>query len=433
MRLSLHVSTFALSVILVLLGLNSHAKYTCKDLLLTSAFTKVSGIEEIREIISSRGLTLALDWNARDINLSSEELWYLGGAKVILVDGIKGKKVIPGVVLHLGPTSLWKKVKGDYNPYQVLTEQEAKKFENKLEEARKIIAADPMAYPRTVFVSEMRLAKENSISHEIVLSRLESFFTQMHAQFPEGFIVKHAYEFKSGDSKTGPVLSGKATPEKLMRHFFAMLPHVQRWAKEKHINFGDKDFERRIFTTDWDPYFAITYALLMNPENLMVQEKIKINEEFRADYIAGQTMNIQPRYGKYYKSTNAQTAATFLDKVLMGNNWELQYLAGGSDIVGIEGAKPRFVILELNLGGESAYIDPLYLPLSANTFLSSLLGYPTPLMRDLIQLKHQSRQAQNSFIKKFELKFLQHLDGGARKDAINEFRDYFNSATDSRK
>lgn len=420
-------------VFLLLSSLASAGAPLCRALLSNQATGEhkldVDGLEQLRKQIADSGVAIVLGDSSSAVKLTPAELRYLTGVPTILGGSQKLPKNFPGVVLHIGSTELRKVGMGRVNPILNPMKQ-VRNFENKLYEAKLLTEHAPDSYPKSYFLEKENfgvLAAKN-LNRQVVYQRIQNLFDRMNLIFPSGFIVKHAYEFKSGDSKTGPVLSTKVGPKELTEHFFRKLPHVKKAADNLGLKWWSKNLERKVMTTEWDPYFAFVYALLRSPEKLMAQERLEISEEFRADFINGKVINIQPRYGHYENSPQANGASQFLNQLFQQlSDFSINF-AGGADIVYSKNTG-KFKVIELNLGGESAYIDPLYLPVSANKYLSGILGHPTPLIQDLNYMKTRPVAERIQFIRDFKrhyLDSLENLGSSQKRDAVDEFADYLN-------
>jgi hypothetical protein len=409
---------------------------------------RVAGIKGLREIIEARGITIVyegddVEFEGRPISQS----YLAGGIPIIFTGDLSGpsEDKVKGLVLHIGRARVTSRILGEANPLLGYGELPYA-LEDKREEARFIMGIDPNAYAKTVFVSDLVKSPEfadqsapeleqirkkfvarkyevrlDPADRELLLKFVGSRLDHFSRLFPDGAVLKHAHELMSGDSKTGIVKVGQVTSEELVDHFIKALAKLSVDLRTERIPFGSPYFLKRFSKNEvlrWDPYFTAVYALLFSPEELILQELLDIQEELRADFVNGSAVNVQPRYSERTLSDLEDRAAQFLNRFFLKADPRARHLSGGADVVLLKNGQIK--IIELNLTGESAYIDPFYLPGSFNFYVSQITGNNTQLLTDIYEKANQGDDVVFTWLRNFRRLHLSHLVAKDQRDATGD-------------
>ncbi len=390
---------------------------------------RLGGISTLRKIIRWRGLTTVFSGTTEEYFRQMKKFEYLHGTALAFTDSPIGQlsnQPLPGVVLHPGPPSFFNTVRGEINPHlgvgNLVTDLQSKVFEAKV-----LKKLDPRS-PKVRFLEEQPIPIEESLQltagqtpTQKDLLRVKRFFKTVFAElqneFPNKAIIKHAFEYKTGDSKIGPVILGKTSPDELANHFIEKFAAYTRGQKV-----GAEDLPKKIFTKKWDPHWAIAYSLIFAQKDLFVQGFEKIRSEWRLDTIDGKVLHAQPRFGDWKLSPDQLIATQYLESILKTAGYPFNRLAGGFDVAVRENGKP--FLIETNAGGESFFIDGYFAPISANLYVSALTGVDTQLVSDLKLIANSGRDQQVFWIKNFIKKYLDHLQTSDAKDAESEIYEF---------
>ena len=147
------------------------------------------------------------------------------------------------------------------------------------------------------------------------------------------------------------------------------------------------------------------------------------------DVIDGDAVTSIPRYTYeplFKESQEAmQFVQSFFDKFLP----QYRYLCGGIDVVKLSNGYWNFI--EFNFGADSSYIDFESDPVNTNLFFTQLLGSPTPMIKEFLDVLNSPIENQKNFLDGLNEYFiaLQITDQNIWDIAIDNvkiyFRDYY--------
>jgi hypothetical protein len=240
--------------------------------------------------------------------------------------------------------------------------------------------------------------------------------------------VKYVREYKTGD-RGQTIQVPKASAENLANEFLSELQAAKSRLRVER-EFSDPEFQKSLASKEFSSVYMIR-SLLLKPEELLVQKKIKLLKfqdqpvEVRVDFNQGAPLNASLRYGRYVGIDFETQAMKFMQKVLAEGPAQLLEMAGGADVVFAEDGTPW--LMELNVENESGFIQADSAPIQANQFYSATVGRPTFLIRKLNRLAEAGLKEQAAYLSKTNPTFEEYehfdLDNLPLLDVFQYLRD----------
>ncbi|MDZ4661664.1 MAG: hypothetical protein SGJ18_08595 [Pseudomonadota bacterium] len=392
-------------------------------------------------------VTIVIDAEEVLEGMDSAMLNKLFGAPVLAVGGDtpRSPKKIKGVVVHLGDSEFLKKyVVGESNLTKGYRDY-YKKFDDKIHEYNVMSKIDPDIMPAsTVFsdyvpeISETTAGRQllkdiKSIKSRLMsnpafkieaaekahlISYVEKFIELVHRDFPGGAIIKLAGEFQSAD--TGIILkSNQINASEMVDEFnqsFLKLRH-EVLSKNKSKQLSEKDFSKDEAATKFDKNWSFINALVFGEyETVMAQKKENIVREGRLSMANGRILNAVDRFYRPWGPPDLFTKASavlneFIAKAKK-SGFPMDKMSGGVDFALLEDG--RIVILDFNFGAMDGFLDGINSPITANMFMSNVVGRRTNLLVELSQARDLILEKKWRLILNLSRKYLGHLNATDR-------------------
>jgi hypothetical protein len=165
-------------------------------------------------------------------------------------------------------------------------------------------------------------------------------------------------------------------------------------------------------------------GLLYSPNEVMAQEKLNIAKtrdrlraEVRVDFTKFGPINAVLRWSYDVGLDYQKNAMDFFKKFWARVPPEQRMISGGADIAILEDGSVK--IIEFNVGNESDYMSPQEVPITANIFISRLLGEPTPLIQKLELLVMANERAQVQYLSTTRTQLKHYLDRDKTIDDVD--------------
>ncbi len=417
---------------------------------------------QIKSFIAENGgrVTVVLSNEGLPANITQAQLEYIYGAKVILVGGAvpEKPKKIPGAVLHIGDAIYSKQfVVGEMN---LLTGwgDLINKFDDKVFESQWAVSFDPLIMPESLPLTHIKgkLSKsmlddvaelkrkmvydpdfEFKMEHrDLLADYLSEIIHYIHhhknvhdkEKFANGAVIKHAREFQTADSGSGIIKTNKIEVKRLVEEFMAKFNETRQLilrkdGKRKRLSYQDLDENKQAAT--FDKRWTLVQSLLFGQfDELMAQELLPIKREIRLDVVRGNVINIVDRFdGEWGPKEEFEKARDLVNNFFRKLPTRYRLLSGGVDVAILEG-DGRAVVIDFNFGAFSGFIDAVDLPVSANMYISNLIGKHTPFLQELAAAAHLSPPEQERFIAELKSK-LNFLSDSAKSDLDHDIHQWW--------
>ena len=419
----------------------------CK--LLKEPFTGIRprGLAAIREHARQHGITTVV-FGARPktaAEVAAFEFRY--GTKVVFMDDFKNAAGITrekGVVLHPGePVPLANVYRGGINPhmgYGVLHGKLSKWHEYEFADTvlpglmPQSLRSDSLPSGKGLFFETNRthldgvIAGLNRSGGEIhnanaalLKQKLREFFHAADDMFPDGAFIKQIDEAATADS--GKILTtfdlkAGVAPERtwqarkvnsLVSKYLYAVKKIRKEAGRPDLALDTKEFSEALVAMDV-PEAAFVHKFLFQPKNIMIQKRIRLATtpqghimEFRVDFVDGEAVRSLTRHSREYLPKKAAEAEEVINSFFRSAPEEFRYLSGGADVAFAKNGKA--VLIEFNFGSESWFIMASNEPVSANIYVSKILGRDTPLINELRIISKQPASAQREYMVNFGKKY----------------------------
>ncbi len=377
------------------------------------------GIKELRKVIKEEGLFTVIEKN-RPLSEKAVTIDEIRtGTKVVYKnDNLGDPSDARGVFLHPVAPDLIKKMRGRVNAQEGWGDFN-KIFDHKGAEYVFAETLAPGLMSKTVFASDLINLKGKKITKLIqslnFLDQIENtspddvstlekllhdFFAISKTEMNGPAHIKHVKEFQTGDRNE--IVTTATDTDTLILPFLDFLKNLP--AKIKSLPLAHAKVQK-VIANKGDRATKIMSALLIHPEDLLVQRKLDLKKtfsgtplEFRVDYLDGEPLAVSCRHGWDYNTPEDKLAAmNFVSDFFKNAPAPFKHLSGGADVAFTKDGKIMFI--ELNIGCESGFLEPEVSPVHLQTYISNLTGKMTPKLQELFDMLDRPWIFQKNFLK----------------------------------